>query len=286
MASRRPGRGTLAAAAAVVALASAAGASAAAAAHPWVSVSTEKHSGTVTAVLSGQSRLSSYGVSQYRRLRLVVTNQGKKVFDEQICTSERCGLASHHTLSLQALWQGSTPDAVVDFYTGGAHCCFESMIVLVKGTAGTVAVDHDWGDPGYRVVRYDGNAELVTADDRFAYAFTSFAGSGLPIQVWTIDPDGQLENVTWLRQDLVAKDAARWWQAYVSQRGKKGADVRGVVAAWCADEYQLSNSRTCESELTSAVRHGFLNGPSEWPQAAKFVTVLESKLSKWGYPRA
>ncbi len=238
-------------------------------------------------MLTGQSRVSSYGVSQYRRLRLVVTNQGKKVFDEQICTSERCGLASHHTLSLQALWQGSTPDVVVDFYTGrGALLLRVDDRARERGRPAPWRSIHDWGDPGYRVVRYDGNAELVTADDRFAYEFTSFAGSGLPIQVWTIDPDGQLENVTWLRQDLVREGRCPLVEAYVSQRGKTGADVRGVVAAWCADEYQLGNSRTCESELTSAVRHGFLNGPSEWPQAAKFVTVLESKLSKWGYPRA
>jgi hypothetical protein len=216
-----------------------------------------------------------------------VTKQGTKVFDQKICTPERCGPASHHTLSLQKLWRGSTPDAVVDFYTGGAHCCFETMVVLVQGTTGgTLTVDHDWGDPGYRVERFDGNAELVTADDRFAYEFTSFAGSGMPVQVWTIDPDGQLVNVTFLRQDLVAKDAARWWKTYVSQRRERGADVRGLIAAWCADEYQLSEGPKCAAELRSAEKSGFLRGPGEWPQNGKFIELLERDLAKWGYPKA
>ena len=35
-----------------------------------------------------------------------------------------------------------------------------------------------------------GRTLILSADDRFAYAFTAFAGSGLPIQVWTINTNG------------------------------------------------------------------------------------------------
>ncbi len=244
---------------------------------------TAKRVGSVRAVLSGQRRISHFGPPVFRHLRLVVTNAGRKVYDREICTSERCGLGSHHTLSLQRVWTTDTPDAIVDFFTGGAHCCFESLIVLVNGSKTPRTIFHDWGDPGYEVQRFDGTAELLTADDRFAYAFTSFAASGLPAQVWTIAADGHLVDVTSSRPDLLKKDAAQWWDAYISYRGKPDGDVRGVLAAWCADQYLLGHKSKCTGELSAAQRHGFLRGPNVWPQNDKFIVALEKMLKKLGY---
>jgi len=172
---------------------------------------------------------------------------------------------------------------IVDFFTGGAHCCFESLIVLVNGTSPPRAIFHDWGDPGYEIQRFDGTPEFLTADDRFAYEFTSFAASGLPAQVWTIQADGHLLDVTASRPDLIRKDAAQWWSSYVSERGKKDSDVRGLLAAWCADQYHLGHVRQCSDELASAQRHGFLRGPNVWPQNARFVSALKKTLARWGY---
>jgi hypothetical protein len=256
---------------------------AAAAPKPWTPIRTEKHAGTVDAVLSGQRRVSHFGPLGYRRLTLVIRNAGKKVYDRPICTSYRCGLGSRHSLSLEAVWKGATPDVIVDFFTGGAHCCFESLIVLVNGTSPPRSIFHDWGDPGYEVQRFNGTAEFLTEDDRFAYEFTSFAASGLPAQVWTIEADGHLVDVTGSRPDLIRKDAAQWWEAYVSYRYQKDSDVRGLLAAWCADQYRLGHAQKCTAELERAQRHGFLRGPDVWPQNAKFIAALEKTLARWGY---
>lgn len=181
------------------------------------------------------------------------------------------------------MWKSDTPDVIVDFFTGGAHCCFESLIVLVNGTSTPRTIFHDWGDPGYEVRRFEGTPEFLTADDRFAYEFTSFAGSGLPAQVWTIQADGHLLDVTASRPELIREDAAEWWSSYVRERGKPDSDVRGLLAAWCADEYHLGHVQKCADELARAQRHGFLRGPSEWPENAKFSSALRKTLARWGY---
>ncbi len=213
----------------------------------------------------------------------MVKNGGRTVFSRSLCTPERCSPGSRHTLKLENVWGGSLAEALVELFSGGAHCCFQSLVVLVDGAHPGRLLFHDWGDPGYRGERHDGTFSFVSADDRFAYAFTSFAGSGLPVQVWTIDPAGRFADVTSSRLDLVGSDAKLWWRVYLGQRGKPDADVRGVIAAWCADEYRLGLASACDGELATALKAGYLDGPALWPKNQKFVAALKRSLAKWGY---
>ncbi len=250
----------------------------------WKQVVQHKSRAGIDATLSFQQRKESYGAYSFRDMQLVVKNGAKTIYDHDLCSLDRCGIASKHILSLQNVWGGSLPEAVVDFYTGGAHCCFEALIVLVDGAHPGRAVFHDFGDPGYEFQRDDGGTLILSGDDRFAYAFTAFAGSGLPIQLWTINANGVLTNVTRTRPDLIKKDAAMWWHTYVAGRGKSASgDVRGLVSAWCADEYLLGQKAACDTELASALPKGYLNGSGFWPSGAKFVTALHRSLAKWGY---
>jgi hypothetical protein len=249
----------------------------------WQAIAVHRSRAGVDAVLAFERHTAGFGAAEYRRMSLVVKRRGKTVYDHSLCSLGRCGIGSHHSLSLQDVWGDRLPEAVVDVYTGGAHCCFESLIVLVDGAHPGRAIFHDWGDPGYEVQRHGGSTQFVTADDRFAYAFTAFAASGLPVQVWTIDANGVLTNVTSSRPDLVRKDAERQWHAYTSLRGKSDSDVRGVVAAWCADEYRLGLRKTCHDELARALAAGHLGGVTVWPRNGAFVTALERSLSRWGY---
>jgi hypothetical protein len=250
---------------------------------PWTNVVLQKSRAGVAATLTFQRRKESFGAYSFRDMQLVVKNAGKVVYDHDLCSLDRCGIASKHILSLQNVWGDSVPEALVDFYTGGAHCCFETLIVLADGPHPGRAVFHDWGNPGYEIQHHDGEPTIVSADDRFAYAFTSFAGSGLPVQVWTINPNGVLTNVTRTRPDLIKKDALVWWHAYVGQRGKKDSDIRGVLAAWCADEYLLGQGPDCASEVASAVKRHYVSGLGLWPGGPKFAAFLHRSLSKWGY---
>ena len=89
--------------------------------------------------------------------------------------------------------------------------------------------------------------------------------------------------MTQTRLDLVRADAKMWWHAYVQERGKKDGDVRGVLAAWCADEYRLGDRATCTTELGKALSKGWLAGAGLWPQKQAYVTALLEQLAKWGY---
>src|SRR5262249_52992326 len=129
----------------------------------------------------------------------------------------------------------------------------------------------------------DGVYEFETADDRFAYEFTAFAASGMPIRMLTIDPSGRFVDVTGTRLDLVRADAKQWWSTYVKYRGTKEGDVRGLISAWCADQYRLGQADACNAELANALKHHWLGGPAIWPSGTKFIALLHRDLSRWGY---
>ena len=272
----------------IVALAAAFACSAASAAvtpPPWKTVTFARHAGPVSAVMTEQRQAHGDGFFTFRQLHLVVRVRGKTVLDRQLCNEVRCGPGSHHSLALQNVWGGSLPEAVIGIYTGGAHCCFDTIVAFTDPPLAGRLAEHDFGDPGYDGERHDGVYEFMTADDRFAYAFTSFAGSGLPAQVLMLSPAGKFVDITSTRLDVVAKDAKFYWRAYASDRGTPDADVRGVLAAWCADEYRLEEGGACRAELAAAVRNGWVAKAAGdiWPAGAKFVTALDRSLRKWGY---
>ncbi len=232
--------------------------------------------------MSVERRSGGGGFHRYRRLRLLVRVHGKTVFDRMLCRAGRCSPGSHHALALRNVWGDDLAEPVVNIYTGGAHCCFESLIVLVDGAHPGRLVGHDWSNSGYRGQLRGGTFEFVTADNRFAYAFSSFAASGLPVQVWAIDPAGRFADVTSTRPDLVRVDTARFWGAYRSGR-RSSAGALGVLAAWCADEYRLGASQACNAELQRALGAGDLAGQPGWPRNGAFVYALKRSLRSWGY---
>jgi hypothetical protein len=252
-------------------------------ASPWKPVTVERHRGSVTATLTFERRKEGYGAYDFRDMHLLVKNGTAKVLDRGMCSESRCAVASQHVLSLKNVWGDSVPEVILDTYTGGAHCCFESSIVLTDGGHAGRTISHLWGDPGYKLISHAGAVAFRTADDRFAYEFTSFAGSGLPIQIDQIGANGRMNDITGTRPDLITADAKVYWKAYTSERGKPDGDIRGVVAAWCADEYRLGQKAACDAELASALAKGWLAGPAVWPQNAKFIALVHKDLAKWGY---
>jgi hypothetical protein len=70
------------------------------------------------------------------------------------------------------------PDLVVEVFTGGAHCCF-STIVYDLGPTLTKVLEMPLSNCGGSFQDLDSNgvAEFVTCDDRFAYAYCPYAGS-------------------------------------------------------------------------------------------------------------
>jgi len=77
----------------------------------------------------------------------------------------------------------TTPQIVLSFSSGGAHCCTSYQIATADSSGNWHVVDagHRDGDGyGFLDLNHDGSSELVGHDDTFLYAFSSYADSFSP----------------------------------------------------------------------------------------------------------
>ena len=188
------------------------------------------------------------------------------------------------SLTVRDLDGDGEPEVLFDIFTGGAHCCSYTWIYRYTGTtyAGTTAL---WGDAGYSIadLNGDGVPELRSFDDRFAYTFTDYADSAFPPAIWSFRA-GQVVDITRNFPALIAADAKRDLRLY--KRARHRRDMRGVVAAYVADEYLLGKKSAGLKLLNLANRRGDLNGTGHgdiWPRNGRYVRALKKFLAKNGY---
>lgn len=203
--------------------------------------------------------------------------------DGRRTVTRRLGYPIPQSLAIRDLDADGEGEVIADFYTGGAHCCLFSRIYRFTGR-GYAPLKHSWGDQSYRVadLDHDGTLELVSADDRFAYVFTAYAGSAFPVQLWAYSA-GRMQDVTRTHLSLVRADAAGLWRTY--QRERK-SDVRGILAAWMADQYLLGRQaagwRTME-RLNRAGAFRGVDGDTLWAKNSAYLGKLRTYLHKLGY---
>jgi hypothetical protein len=146
------------------------------------------HSGAVSATFSW-----SGSAPNVTHQTLVISQAGTVVYDQPV-TSRFCGtecwpgFISGRTppVHVAELEGSGPPDVVLDLYSGGNHCCsVEQVFSLDAATMSYSKHERNFGDPGVSLadLRHNGRDEFVTADDSFAYEFTDFAASGLPIEI-------------------------------------------------------------------------------------------------------
>jgi subtilisin-like proprotein convertase family protein len=231
--------------------------------------------------------------SNYSDLRLAIHRHGKLAFDGTVAAAGcgGCALSGLSTIQgdpllIRDLDGDGEPEVLVDLFSGGAHCCWLTVFFRYDGH-GYLKTTHVWGDPAYQLKDLDGDGrpELVSADDRFAYEFTFYAASALPVQIWHFDR-GVLIDVTSNYPAVVRKDAATLWSEYLQTRHESGADVRGVLAAWLADEYRLGLADQGWKKIDTAYAAGEVSPPrvdALWPAGKKYLTALRAFLAKTGY---
>jgi len=177
------------------------------------------------------------------------------------------------------------PEVLVELYTGGAHCCFSTVVLRFDGRRYR-GLMHIWGNVGYHLARLDDHGpELVSADARFAYEFTSFAESAFPVQIWRYQR-GRLIDVTGDYRYAVRNDANQLWRAYLKLRFEKQGDVRGILAAWLADEYRLGRAAEGWKQVEAAYRRGDVSAPHVdplWPAGGNYLSALRRFLVRTGY---
>jgi hypothetical protein len=227
---------------------------------------------------------------KFRGQRISIAQAGNVLYDQpqtsKFCETLFCGPLSTsskqpsiHVIDLE---HNGQPDVVLDLFSGGAHCCVIEQVFSFDAGAGTyVKTERNFGDPGDRIedLRHDGHFEFVTADDSFAYAFTDYAASGLPIQILTFS-NRHFTNVTRSYPKLIANDAARWLRAYKHHY----QDSVGLIAAWAADEYLLRHQRLVSRYLEQEAKARHLNSAlSGEASGKKFIARLTAFLRRHGY---
>lgn len=191
---------------------------------------------------------------------------------------------SKKPLRLLDLEHNNTSDLVLGLYSGGAHCCFIDQVFRLRpGTSEYVKTEHNFRDPGARIedLAHNGRYEFLSADDTFAYAFTDFAHSGLPIQIWSFTA-GRFTKVTRQFPKLIRADAARWLRTFDRNLGNGD----GAIAAWAADEDLLGNFKQVRTKLAAELKANHLKSPLPGETGPKFVSQLQKLLRRDGYTRS
>jgi len=238
-----------------------------------------------------RAQLSFREVEQvYTDVLLRIRRAGKLVFEGAPAGCPGCEQrpASPTPVTVRDLDGDHEPEVLVDLYSGGAHCCTYTLVYGYEAKRKVYRkLFHSWGNTGYslRDLDRDERPELVSADDRFAYAFTAYAYSIDPIQVWSYRA-GKLADVTRRFPAVVRRDAARLWRGYLKARKEKGADVRGLLAAYLAEQVLLGEGAGAWERLQEALTREELAPPAGagvGPTGRAYLKALRAFLVKNGY---
>ncbi|HEX3686381.1 MAG TPA: VCBS repeat-containing protein [Gaiellaceae bacterium] len=241
--------------------------------------------GAVEAVFS-----YSYDAAAFRfsRQRLTIERDGAKRFSARLrkppgggFNAQPAGYFSHRRSVLVTDVDGDgEPEVVLDLYWGGAHCCWYSQIYrYVPTTRRYTPLVQVWGNFGYVFadLDHDGTQELVTRDDRFSYAFASFADSRWPVRILRYKA-GKISVDTPTYPSEIGRDANALWHAAMNPKRK--TSNQGIVAAWAADECMVGHAAIAFKTIDRLSRSGKIHG--ERTRVA-FERRLRSFLRRTGY---
>jgi len=252
--------------------------------------------GSQTASSGAVQATLTWGKAQFgvANPRLVIVRAGATFFDASpVAGSDGCkdGYCSFlpsgkrkQALQVVDLNGDGEPEVLVDAYTGGAHCCAVTELATFNGS-GYALRELFWGDPGYELqdLNGDGRPELVSLDDAFAGAFTSFAASFFPPYVVDYDPavQGALRDVTRQFPAVVRKNQRAALRGLRRAR-RQHYETLGAVAAYVADLYLLGKAKDVKPYLARARKRGDLRTISG-PAPRSFERKLLAFLKKQGY---
>jgi hypothetical protein len=244
--------------------------------------------GDVRATLTYSRDAATFG---YKADGLKIVRGGQLLYDAiphpASCQDLPCGPAVGFgtrlpPLRVRDLDADGEPEVIYAAYTGGAHCCVVGQVfALTADGSGYTSVDRNFGNPDFWIqdLNGDGRPEVVTADDAFAYRFTSYAFSGLPLSVLRYD-HGSFTDITDSFPDRLRAEAKAFWREYKRLRTNRDGTERGQIAAWVADLYRLGKRKHALRILKREVRNGYLSGAGG---GAKFIHTLHLFLLRRGY---
>jgi hypothetical protein len=247
-------------------------------------------SGDVTATLTYSGKNPPYTNG-----KLTITQSGLTIFDGPVGSPrgcKGCGLQApfnRRVMRLADLDGDAEPEVLLDFFSGGAHCCAFLLVYRFVASANRYdPLSIGFGNAGYKLrdLNKDKSPELVSADDRFAYLFTSYADSSFPISIYRLG-ETRFTDVTRKFKSAVRTDARRKLRLYRSAVKEK-RDVRGVLAAYQADQYLRGRGKQGWRVLRHAAAKGYLKSPygdNTGPNGKRYLRALKRYLRRWHYAK-
>lgn len=137
--------------------------------------------------------------------------------------------------------ENAAPVAIVEGYSGGAHCCATfQMVALVDGKPKALTLPPIDGEPSAsrpRDIDGDGVVDFLRQDDSFRYAFASGAGSWSPPAIWNLR-SGEMVDVS------AEPRFSRLWRDYAAR----------TLKACRSDKYERNGA--CAAHAAAMARLG------------------------------
>lgn len=219
-------------------------------------------SGAVTATFSFEEGGDGPG---FRNLRIAVDRGGQRMVDEAIekdcsfCLAVPAGGGSEDSKSVFVLdlEADSEPEVLVNLFTGGANCCFYSLVWRFDGVRYQRHRLFPMGSFAFDAQNIDkhGPLELISQDYRFAYKYGSNVDTPRPVRILRFRA-GRLVDVTRSFRNYPKNEAARLYRFYLRLRKEENVNVRGIMAAYLANEYRAGRGRIGWRRVVAAYRRG------------------------------
>jgi serine protease Do len=207
---------------------------------------------------------------------------GKDLPTEDMASVEEfSGMEYNKAAVVKLLAYAPSPQVVVTNYTGGAHCCTSTWILSrdadhaawskIKGE--TLDGDGYW----YEDVDGDGALEMLRVDNRFLYAFDSYAGSVAPIKIAKFQ-NGRIEDVSEtsaMRGRLVQDLAGMEFEANKSSESWK---QNGFLAGWLASKIRLGEGDAAWKKVVANIDLRSDFGPQECTSGQSVADCPAEKL--------
>lgn len=180
---------------------------------------------------------------------------------------------------------GGEPEVRIDFYTGGAYCCWLTSVYRPRDDT-YARSSHNWGPKKQRLVDLKGGPpEFLSHDDSFLKPYgCNFCWRYLP-HVWRFE-DGAFRDVTRKYPGQVRPKSRKLRRKYF-RASKRGDDVKPILAPYVATTYLLGEPHTGWRLVKRALRRDELvnhRGRYDFcPCGGRYVKHLRRFLRTTGY---
>ncbi|MEH3053365.1 MAG: hypothetical protein PGN13_05055 [Patulibacter minatonensis] len=250
--------------------------------------------GPVTLTVTGTSK-KEQGFTRYRNITSTLRAGSGKVVRTTFTGSAQESLNLKPKPRLADVSGDGRPDALVDTFSGGAHCCTVATIFVSTGKTTFAKPFRAAWDGGYRLRDLgtgDGVDEIVAVDQRFDYLFAAHAMSARPITIEHATAKGKLVDVSTQFPDRLRVDADEWIAAFRDLKAEPGEtedDVEGrgfaarsILAAALADLLRIGALDEAKALAAESVARGdFAHIPPK--DEGIFDTDVAHQLQKLGF---